>query len=257
MIDEYITSGRTKWQQDSGVVLLLPHGYEGQGPDHSSARIERFLQMAADDAIQIAQPSSPASHFHLLRTHAHSEDHRPLIIFTPKSMLRRKEAASQPEDFTSGTFRPVIGDDMADKSQVETLLMVSGRLTWDIVVDRAKRGLEEKVAIARTEQLYPWPIEELKAEIAPTPTSSGSSGSRTSLQPGSVADIRTERRARARRTGRGRLALGLDHHRRRHLEASSRRAAGAARPGVRRLSRRRRGDVLHRSRHRGAHHQAG
>ena len=169
VIDEYITSGRTKWGQDSGVVLLLPHGYEGQGPDHSSARIERFLQMAADDAIQIAQPSTPASHFHLLRTHAHSQDHRPLIVFTPKSMLRRKEAASQPEDFTSGEFRPVIGDAMADKSKVETLLMVSGRLTWDIMVDRGKRGLQETVAVARTEQLYPWPIEELKTEIASYP----------------------------------------------------------------------------------------
>ncbi|WP_017935453.1 multifunctional oxoglutarate decarboxylase/oxoglutarate dehydrogenase thiamine pyrophosphate-binding subunit/dihydrolipoyllysine-residue succinyltransferase subunit [Nocardioides sp. Iso805N] len=169
VIDEYITSGRTKWQQDSGVVLLLPHGYEGQGPDHSSARIERFLQMAADDAIQIAQPSTPASHFHLLRTHAHTEDHRPLVVFTPKSMLRRKEAAAQPADFTSGSFRPVIGDDMADKSQVETLLLVSGRLTWDLMVDRGKRGLESKVAIARAEQLYPWPIEELKAELATYP----------------------------------------------------------------------------------------
>jgi 2-oxoglutarate dehydrogenase E1 component len=169
VIDEYITSGRTKWQQDSGVVLLLPHGYEGQGPDHSSARIERFLQMAADDAIQIAQPSTPASHFHLLRTHAHSEDHRPLVIFTPKSMLRRKEAASQPADFTSGAFRPVIGDDMADKSQVETLLLVSGRLTWDLMVERGKRELTSKVAIARTEQLYPWPTEELRAELATYP----------------------------------------------------------------------------------------
>jgi multifunctional 2-oxoglutarate metabolism enzyme len=169
VIDEYITSGRTKWQQDSGVVLLLPHGYEGQGPDHSSSRVERFLQMAADDAIVIAQPSTPASHFHLLRSHAHSGKHVPMVVLTPKSMLRRKEAASQPADFTSGTFRPVIGDSVADKSSVETLLLCSGRITWDLMVERGKRELESTHAIARTEQLYPWPIEELKAEIATYP----------------------------------------------------------------------------------------
>ena len=101
VIDEYISSGQTKWGQQSGVVLLLPHGYEGQGPDHSSARIERFLTMAADEAFVVAQPSTPASHFHLLRQHSLGEEHRPLIIFTPKSMLKRKESASQPEDFTT------------------------------------------------------------------------------------------------------------------------------------------------------------
>ena len=169
VIDEYITSGRTKWGQDSGVALLLPHGYEGQGPDHSSARIERFLQMAADEAIVIAQPSTPASHFHLLRTHAHSAEHRPLVIFTPKSMLRRKEAASQPSDFTSGTFQPVIGDSTATKETVETLLLCSGRITWDLVVERAKREKTGTFAVARTEQLYPWPIAELKAELASYP----------------------------------------------------------------------------------------
>ncbi len=111
VIDEFITSGQTKWRQQSGVVLLLPHGYEGQGPDHSSARIERFLAMGADEAFVVAQPSTPASYFHLLRKHSLGEEHRPLIVFTPKSMLKRKEAASQPSDFTEGTFRPVIGDD--------------------------------------------------------------------------------------------------------------------------------------------------
>ena len=94
VIDEFITASETKWGQSSGVVLLLPHGYEGQGPDHSSARIERFLTMAADDAFVVAQPSTPASYFHLLRRHSLGDEHRPLIVFTPKSMLRRKEAAS-------------------------------------------------------------------------------------------------------------------------------------------------------------------
>ncbi|MGZ4438568.1 MAG: multifunctional oxoglutarate decarboxylase/oxoglutarate dehydrogenase thiamine pyrophosphate-binding subunit/dihydrolipoyllysine-residue succinyltransferase subunit, partial [Nocardioidaceae bacterium] len=170
VIDEFITSGRTKWQQQSGVVLLLPHGYEGQGPDHSSARIERFLAMGADEAFVVAQPSTPASHFHLLRKHSLGEEHRPLVIFTPKSMLKRKEAASQPSDFTEGTFRPVIGDDVVDPTKVEKLLLCSGRITWDLMVERKKReGDEPTTAIARLEQLYPRPVEELKAELVKYP----------------------------------------------------------------------------------------
>ncbi len=169
VIDEFISAGETKWRQQSGVVLLLPHGYEGQGPDHSSARIERFLTMAADEAFVVAQPSTPASYFHLLRQHSLGEAHRPLIVFTPKSMLKRKEAASQPEDFTSGTFRPFIGDADADTSKVDTLLLCSGRVTWDLMVERAKREGNERFAIARVEQLYPRPIDDIKAEIARYP----------------------------------------------------------------------------------------
>ena len=100
IIDEFISSGQAKWTQKSGVVLLLPHGYEGQGPDHSSARIERWLQLAAEDSITVAQPSTPASHFHMLRQQALGEMHRPLIVMTPKSMLRNKLAVSEPADFT-------------------------------------------------------------------------------------------------------------------------------------------------------------
>jgi 2-oxoglutarate dehydrogenase E1 component len=169
VIDEFITSGKTKWRQDSGVVLLLPHGYEGQGPDHSSARIERFLQMAADEAFVVAQPSTPASYFHLLRQHALGEAHRPLIVFTPKSMLKRKEAASVPEEFTSGSFRPFVTDADADPEKVDTLLLCSGRVTWDLMVDRAKRDNAERFAIARIEQLYPRPMDDIKAEIARFP----------------------------------------------------------------------------------------
>lgn len=168
VIDEYITSGKTKWNQDSGVVLLLPHGYEGQGADHSSARIERFLTLCADEAMVVAQPSTPASHFHLLRRHSLGGEHKPLIVFTPKSMLKRKEAASQPSDFTSGAFLPVIGDDVADPAKVSTVLLVSGRLTWDLVVERQKRERED-VAIVRLEQLYPWPTAEIQAELAKYP----------------------------------------------------------------------------------------
>jgi 2-oxoglutarate decarboxylase len=169
VIDEFISSGETKWRQQSGVVLLLPHGYEGQGPDHSSARIERFMQMAADDAFVVAQPSTPASYFHLLRKQALGEHHRPLIVFTPKSMLKRKEAASQPDDFTGGSFRPFISDAAADQDQVDTLLVCSGRVTWDLMVERAKREDKERFAIARVEQLYPQPIDEIRAEIARFP----------------------------------------------------------------------------------------
>jgi 2-oxoglutarate dehydrogenase E1 component len=170
VIDEFITSSHTKWGQHSGVVLLLPHGYEGQGPDHSSARIERFLSMAADDAFVVAQPSTPASYFHLLRKHSLGEEHRPLIVFTPKSMLKRKDAASQPADFTEGTFRPVIGDGAVDPSEVTRVLMCSGRITWDLMAERKKReGDRPTTAIVRVEQLYPRPVQELKAELASYP----------------------------------------------------------------------------------------
>ena len=165
IIDEFISSGETKWRQQSGVVLLLPHGYEGQGPDHSSARIERFLLLCADEAITVAQPSTPASYFHLLRRHSLGEEHRPLIVFTPKSMLKRKEAASQPDDFLGGQFQAFVSDADADPAKVETLLLCSGRITWDLMVERAKREDGERFAIARIEELYPEPIDAIRAEI--------------------------------------------------------------------------------------------
>ncbi|WP_392391069.1 multifunctional oxoglutarate decarboxylase/oxoglutarate dehydrogenase thiamine pyrophosphate-binding subunit/dihydrolipoyllysine-residue succinyltransferase subunit [Nocardioides sp. LHD-245] len=164
VIDEYISAGKTKWGQDSGVVLLLPHGYEGQGADHSSARIERFLTLCAEDSMVVAQPSTPASYFHLLRQHSLGDEHKPLIVFTPKQMLRRKDAASQPADFTSGEFRPVIGDATADPAKVTTVLLVSGRLTWDLMVERQKSERDD-VAILRVEQLYPWPTDAVRTEL--------------------------------------------------------------------------------------------
>ncbi|WP_431830668.1 multifunctional oxoglutarate decarboxylase/oxoglutarate dehydrogenase thiamine pyrophosphate-binding subunit/dihydrolipoyllysine-residue succinyltransferase subunit [Propioniciclava flava] len=164
--DEFISSGAAKWTQKSGVVLLLPHGYEGQGPDHSSARIERWLQLCSEDALAVCQPSTPASHFHLLRTHTYVNWHRPLVILTPKSMLRSKAAVSQPEEFIHGRWRPAIGDDsITDPSAVTTVLLCSGKLRWDLVAERAKRGLESQVAIVSLERLYPLPIEDLVAEL--------------------------------------------------------------------------------------------
>jgi 2-oxoglutarate decarboxylase len=170
IIDEYISSGEAKWGQKSGVVLLLPHGYEGQGPDHSSGRIERFLTLAASDAFTVAQPSTPASYFHLLRNHTLESHHRPMIVFTPKSMLRAKSAVSMPDEFTSGSFQPIIPDDEVDPDRVERVLLCSGRIGWDLVAERTKReGDEPRTAILRVEQLYPWPVQSLKSELAKFP----------------------------------------------------------------------------------------
>ena len=160
--DEFISSGNAKWTQKSGVVLLLPHGYEGQGPDHSSARIERWLQLCSEGALAVCQPSTSASHFHLLRQHAYVNWHRPLVIATPKSMLRNKLAASQPEEFTQGKWEPALDDPtIDDPAQVDQLLLCSGKVRWDLVNERTKRGREGKTAIVALERLYPLPDEAL------------------------------------------------------------------------------------------------
>ena len=166
IIDEFVSAGEQKWSQTSGVVLLLPHGYEGQGPDHSSARPERFLQLAAQGNMTIAMPSTPASYFHCLRWQALSFHHKPLIIFTPKSMLRLKAAASAREDFTADAFRPVIADRTEDPSKVKIVLLCSGKVTWDLMAARAANHRED-VAIVRIERLYPLPAEEVNEAIAP------------------------------------------------------------------------------------------
>jgi len=166
--DEFLSSGQAKWTQKSGVVLLLPHAYEGQGPDHSSARLERWLQLSAEDAMTVAYPSSPANYFHLLREQALSERHRPLIVMTPKSMLRNKLATSDPAEFTDGGFRPVLADPtITDPSTVERVLLCAGKLRWDLVQQRSKAGREGKVAIIAVERLYPLPAEEIAAALAP------------------------------------------------------------------------------------------
>jgi len=161
IIDEFISSALQKWGERSSVVLLLPHGYEGQGPDHSSGRIERFLALCAEQNMTIAQPSTPASYFHLLRWHMKNPARRPLIVFEPKSMLRLKAAASGLKDFTSGTFRPLIPDDKVFNST--RLIFTSGKVYYDLIAEREKLG-EHSTAIVRVEQLYPLPIEEMIAE---------------------------------------------------------------------------------------------
>ncbi|NUL48210.1 multifunctional oxoglutarate decarboxylase/oxoglutarate dehydrogenase thiamine pyrophosphate-binding subunit/dihydrolipoyllysine-residue succinyltransferase subunit [Cellulosimicrobium funkei] len=170
VIDEFLSSSEQKWGQNSSLALLLPHGYEGQGPDHSSARIERFLQMCAQDNMRVANPSNGANHFHLLREQAYSRPRRPLIVFTPKQLLRLKAAASPVEDFTRGRFQAVIPDHEASQS-VDKVLLVSGRLYYDLVARRQKDG-DTKTAIIRVEQLYPLPQEEIAAELAKYPNAS-------------------------------------------------------------------------------------
>ncbi|HSN06458.1 MAG TPA: multifunctional oxoglutarate decarboxylase/oxoglutarate dehydrogenase thiamine pyrophosphate-binding subunit/dihydrolipoyllysine-residue succinyltransferase subunit, partial [Candidatus Angelobacter sp.] len=168
IIDEFITSGEQKWGQLSGVTLLLPHGYEGQGPDHSSARVERFLQMCAQDNMTVAMPSTPASYFHLLRWQALAPHHKPLVVFTPKSMLRLKAAASARVDFTSGTFRPVIGDDAVEATGVRRVLLCTGKVTYDLLAERERTGRTD-VAVVRLERLAPLPVDELSAALAAYP----------------------------------------------------------------------------------------
>jgi 2-oxoglutarate dehydrogenase E1 component len=171
--DEFISSGNAKWTQKSGVVLLLPHGYEGQGPDHSSARIERWLTLCSEGALAVCQPSTAASYFHLLRTHAYVNWHRPVVIATPKSMLRSKMAASPVEEFLSGRWRPAQGDPtITDPAAVRRILLCSGKIRWELVEARAKAGLDGQVAILPLERLYPLPAKELAAELAKYPGAS-------------------------------------------------------------------------------------
>jgi len=169
IIDEFISSGEAKWGQLSDVVLLLPHGHEGQGPDHTSGRIERFLQVCAEGSMTVAMPSTPANYFHLLRRHALDGIHRPLIVFTPKSMLRKKEAVSDIRDFTEQKFRsvmeePTYTDGDGDRSKVKRILLTSGKIYYDLAARKAKDGRED-IGIVRIEQLYPLAKRRLRATL--------------------------------------------------------------------------------------------
>ena len=167
IMDEFVSSAEQKWGQRSSVVLLLPHGFEGQGPDHSSARIERFLQLSAENNMTVAMPSTPASYFHLLRRQAYSRPRRPLIVATPKSMLRLKAAASSVEDFTSGTFRTVIPDGtLPDPAAVDRVLLCTGKIYYDLLAQRTAQG-DTRTAIVRFEQLYPLDREAAAEALAP------------------------------------------------------------------------------------------
>ena len=183
IIDEFISSGEAKWGQLSDVALLLPHGLEGQGPDHSSGRIERFLQLCAEGSMTVALPSDPANYFHLLRQHTLDGVRRPLVVFTPKWMLRAKQVVSPLSDFTEGRFRPVIDDpEHAGKgdtvSGVKRVLFCSGKIYWELAAARDKRRKNgdttvDEAALVRVERLYPMPAEEIAAVLERYPEAAG------------------------------------------------------------------------------------
>ena len=166
IIDEFVSSALQKWGERSSLVLLLPHGYEGQGPDHSSARIERFLALCAEKNMTVAQPSTPASYFHLLRFHAANPKRRPMVVFTPKSMLRLKAAASSMADFTSGTFLPVIGDPAV--TNASRVIFCSGKIYHDLMAERTRLN-DSSTAIVRVERLYPFPVTQMEVEAKKYP----------------------------------------------------------------------------------------
>jgi 2-oxoglutarate dehydrogenase E1 component len=165
IIDQYIVAAEDKWGQGNGLVLLLPHGFEGQGPEHSSARIERFLQSCAEDNIQVCNATTAAQYFHLLRRQVRREVRKPLVLFTPKSALRMIQSRSKIDEFISGSFQEVLDDPTPglDREAVQRLVFCSGKVAWDAFAERDKRAVG--AAIVRVEQLYPFPIDQLNAVL--------------------------------------------------------------------------------------------
>jgi 2-oxoglutarate dehydrogenase E1 component len=170
IIDSFIASGEAKWGQTSRLTLLLPHGYEGSGPEHSSARMERFLALAAEGNMRIANPTTAAQYFHLLRRQALIQKARPLVVFTPKGLLRLDRAAASPEELSEGSFRLVIDDPTAAdrREAVERLILCTGKLYFDMDANEL-RGTAENVAIARVELIYPFAKEQLAELIGAYP----------------------------------------------------------------------------------------
>ena len=168
VIDQFIVAGRSKWKQTSRLTLLLPHGYEGNGPEHSSARLERFLQLGAQENIRVANCTTAAQYFHLLRRQALDAVARPLVLMTPKGLLRLKQASSSLAELTDGRFQPVLDDAGVDHGTVERLVLCSGKLYFDIVGHELRESVPG-VAVARIEQLYPFPVEALEALLGAYP----------------------------------------------------------------------------------------
>ncbi len=173
IIDQFIASGESKWGRASGLVMLLPHGYEGQGPEHSSARLERYLSLCADENIQVAYPSTPAQYFHLLRRQVRRNFRKPLVVMTPKSLLRNPLAVSPIEQFVSGRFQEVLDDAAADPDKVRRVLVCSGKVYYDLLKVREAAPHAREVAIVRLEQFYPWPADALKAALSRYPKCDG------------------------------------------------------------------------------------
>jgi 2-oxoglutarate dehydrogenase E1 component len=169
VIDQFISSGLSKWRETSRLTLLLPHGYEGNGPEHSSARLERFLQLAAQENLRIVNCTTAAQYFHLLRRQALDVVARPLIVVTPKGLLRLKDATSTVADLAEGSFRPVLDDAAADKPGIRRLVLCAGKVYYDIA-GHEERGNAGTVAIARVEQLYPFPTDAARELIASYPS---------------------------------------------------------------------------------------
>jgi len=172
IIDQYIAASEDKWRQTSRLTLLLPHGYEGQGPEHSSSRLERFLQLCAENNLQVCYPTTPAQYFHLLRRQVRPGMERPLVVITPKSLLRLPAATSALDDFTSGGFQPLIDDsEIKTPDTVKRLVLCSGKVYYDLMEARKKLANSEnpEVAIARLEQFYPFPLKRLREVLAKYP----------------------------------------------------------------------------------------
>jgi 2-oxoglutarate dehydrogenase E1 component len=165
VIDQFISAGEAKWGRMVGLTLFLPHGYEGQGPEHSSARLERFLQLCAEHNIQVCVPSTPAQMFHLLRRQMVRPFRKPLIVMTPKSLLRKREAVSGLKELATGGFQTVIGEiDALEPKQVTRIVACSGKVYYDLLIARRERRLDA-TAIVRLEQLYPFPHKQFAAEM--------------------------------------------------------------------------------------------
>jgi 2-oxoglutarate dehydrogenase E1 component len=168
IIDQFLVAAEDKWDQTSGLVMLLPHGYEGQGPEHSSGRIERFLTLCAEDNLQVCNATTAGQYFHLLRRQMARDLRKPLVLYTPKSLLRAKVARSPVDDLTRGSFREVLDDPaVADPAAVRRVVLCSGKVGQEALVERDKRGAP--VAIVRVEQLYPWPYDQISEAVARYP----------------------------------------------------------------------------------------
>ncbi|HET9652433.1 MAG TPA: 2-oxoglutarate dehydrogenase E1 component, partial [Usitatibacter sp.] len=165
VIDQFIASGESKWGRLCGLTMFLPHGYEGQGPEHSSARLERYLQLCAEHNIQVCVPSNAAQFFHMIRRQVLRPMRKPLIVMTPKSLLRKKEATSPLADLANGQFQVIIPEvEKVTAKKIRRVVFCSGKVYYDIAAERAKRGIDD-IAVVRIEQLYPFPHEEFQAQI--------------------------------------------------------------------------------------------
>jgi 2-oxoglutarate dehydrogenase E1 component len=166
IIDQFISAAEDKWRTMNGITMFLPHGYEGQGSEHSSARMERFLQLCAELNMIVCNPTTPANHYHLLRRQVHQEFRKPLIVFTPKKLLRYPKAVSTLEEMSTGSFREVIADDSVSAKQVDTVVLCSGKVYYDILEQKEKREAGNNMAVVRVEQLYPLPEKRIREVIA-------------------------------------------------------------------------------------------